>query len=318
MTIADVTACVESLNLGGARTMVVRDVEVRTGIFKVPRQGPQRVEALGFVGDERVTPRKLGELDHAVHAYPSEHYAWWRARLGEGPFEPGGFGENLTVQDATEADVSIGDVVACGTSRLVVSQPRIPCRRLTARVGIPDFSRAFLESTRVGYYLRVDEPGWVRAGDAFEVVDRDPRSPSVADFVRISQLDYWDADGLDRLLLARDLSPIWRSILEDKRLRARAEMDRGSWFGTRTLRVVARDERAVSLVCAQGSPLPAARRGWALMVVVGERGPHGPRANCALVEDGGLGAPYRIAHATGPLATAAVGDVVRCHAPRGS
>lgn len=313
---ADVTAYVESLNLGSARTMVVRDVEVRTGIFKSPRQGPQRLEALGFIGDERVTPRKLGELDHAVHAYPGEHYAWWAARFGEGPFVPGGFGENLTVRGALETEVCIGDVVACGTSRLVVSQPRIPCRRLTARVGIEGFSRLFLESTRVGYYLRVEEPGSLQVSDAFEVVDRDPSSPTVAEFVRISQLDYWDADGLDRLLLARGLSAIWRSILEDKRSRARAEAERGGWFGTRTLRVVARDEGTISLACAQGGELPAAREGQELMMVVAESGPHGPRTTRALLVDGGLGAPYRVAHDAEPLAAVAVGDAVRCHAPR--
>lgn len=318
------SARAEQVLLGSERALVVRGATVASGIFKTAREGPQRIETFGLVGDSLVSPRR-GREHHAVHVYPVEHYATWAARYPGGPFHPGGFGENLSVRGATEVDVRLGDVVACGSTVLVVAQPRIPCSKLTARVGVPGFAREFLESTRVGYYLSVRVPGWVKAGDAFEVVERDEDAPSMADFVRISQLDYWDDEGLERLLAARGLPAFWREPLEDKLERARLERARGRWFGTRTLRVVTRERDGevvtLGLVCGRGRPLPSADARGTLVLVVAA-GPHrGWRWTGSLVNDVADGEPYRVAirareGSTGAaLAMLAVGGLVHCLAP---
>ncbi len=46
-----------------------------------------------------------------------------------------------------------------------MSQPRVPCFKLAARMGDPAFARPFLKSGRVGFYLRVLEEGELGAGD---------------------------------------------------------------------------------------------------------------------------------------------------------
>ncbi len=46
-----------------------------------------------------------------------------------------------------------------------MSQPRIPCFKLAARMGDPAFAKPFLRSGRTGFYLRVIEEGTVEAGD---------------------------------------------------------------------------------------------------------------------------------------------------------
>ena len=251
-----------SVNVGSIQDIEIRGKKVPTGIFKEPVEGRQWVSIEGLRGDVRVEARKLGERDHAVHAYPHEHYAHWKDYLGREQLSPGQFGENLTVTGLLETDVRVGDVFQFGTSLLQVTHPRIPCRKLDARLG-EGFKRVFLESRRVGYYLRVLKPGQVAAGDRIELVETDPSSPTLNDFIRFSQFDYWDAAGLESLLRAKDLSERSQDILHDKLARARTAE---GWFGLRELEIVRRREEcetaaSFDLRCARSRPLPGFRAG---------------------------------------------------------
>ncbi len=99
-----------------------------------------------------------GGVDKAVYCYPHEHYDYWRGddwrqQLGHNDFAPGQFGKNLTLSGVTEEQVLIGDVYRIGTARVQVSQPRTPCLKLNIRMGDPTFSKPFLQSLRVGFYV---------------------------------------------------------------------------------------------------------------------------------------------------------------------
>lgn len=258
-----------SINIATPRTIEVRGSEVATGLFKAPVEGPRWLGVEGLEGDVRIEPRKLGEVHHAICAYPSEHYAYWEESLGISRLPPGTFGENLTLAGLVESQVRVGEVWRCGSALLQVAQPRIPCRKLEARMG-RGFSRLFLETRRVGFYLRVLEPGHARAGDPLEPVEAAPASPTIDEFVRISQVDDWDVQGLDHLLRARDLVPGWREILEAKRVRAQQA---DGWFGLRELEVTDRQEHSPSVVslwlrCARGLPLAPFSPGQYLTVAV--------------------------------------------------
>jgi len=95
-------------------------------------------------------------------------------------------------------------------------------------------------------------------------------SPTVDEFVRIAQFDYWYAAGLERLLEARNLAGEWREVLEHKLVRARGA---SGWFALRPLEVVnvERDEEVttLSLRCAQGQPLPTVEPGQVLSLAFG-------------------------------------------------
>jgi len=119
---------------------------------------------------------------------------------------------------------------------LQIAHPRIPCRKLNQKMGF-NFARPFLESRRVGYYLRVLETGHISAGDVIEVIESDPASPTVDEFVRIAKFDYWDLEGLDCLLAAPGLVPGWKETLKEKRGQARQA---DGWFGLRELEVTRR------------------------------------------------------------------------------
>ncbi len=323
-----------SVNVGARREMTVKHRVVETGIDKVPVTGRVRIARFGLQDDHLVETRKMGREFHAVYAYPHEHYAYWEQELGRAPFPPGQFGENLTVTGLLEHEVRIGDVLRVGQAVLQVMQPRIPCAKLNQRMGLR-FSPMFLASCKVGYYLRVLEEGEVGAGDAIEVLEREPDSPTMEEFVRLTQYEYWDAEGLERILRqARDLMPAWREIIEAKLDRACTTV---GWHGLREFEIVRREpqgEDVVSLYlqCVRRRPLAPFHGGQYLTVVLGGRSAHQSRRAYALSGDPRDLGSYRItvrrlpaAEASGPeglvsshLLALRVGEPILCTAPRGT
>ena len=138
----------------------------RSGIDKQVRTGKVHCHSLGLVGDEQGDLRVHGGPDKAVHHYPSEHCAAWRAELGPHPLldTPAAFGENLHSSGLTEADVCLGDRFRVGDALLEVSQARQPCWKLNERFGRPDMAVQVQRTGRTGWYYRVLEEGALWAG----------------------------------------------------------------------------------------------------------------------------------------------------------
>lgn len=145
-----------------------------SGIDKTPVTRPLTLGAQGFEGDEQADRRVHGGIEKAVHHYPQDHYADWRAELGDLPAlaMPGGFGENLSTRGPTEMTVAVGDVFRLGTALLQVSQGRQPCWKLNHRFGVPDMARRVQQAGRTGWYYRVLQTGTVTPGDRLELIDR--------------------------------------------------------------------------------------------------------------------------------------------------
>jgi MOSC domain-containing protein YiiM len=181
----------DALKVVGVQIARVRKVAIAgrsllTAIHKLPVSGPVCVMSLGLEGDEQADPTVHGGLDKAVYAYPSEHYAFWReARHGAGvagidsALEWGALGENLTLQGLLETEVWVGDVLRFPHCVLRVSQPREPCFKFNAVMGFNAASKAMAQSGFCGFYLSVDTPGTVQAGESFELLPG-PRHVSIA------------------------------------------------------------------------------------------------------------------------------------------
>jgi MOSC domain-containing protein YiiM len=147
---------------------------VPSGIVKRPRTGPLRLSFNGLEGDEQGDPVFHGGPEKAVHHYPGEHYALWRARYPDSPvpLTPGAFGENLSSTGMTERDVHIGDVYQAGTALLQVSQGRQPCWKLNRRLSQPQAAPAMQRSGATGWYYRVLKEGLIARHDLIALVDR--------------------------------------------------------------------------------------------------------------------------------------------------
>lgn len=198
-----------------------RDVEwqgkpLRTAIFKSPVAGPVHAGPFGLEGDAQADLSVHGGVDKAVYAYDLSSTEYWRERLGRPDLGPGAFGENLTVQGWPEAQVFIGDRFRIGTACFEVSQPRQPCLKLARRFEDASFVKRFLESRRVGFYLRVVEPGEVAAGDPIVRITHDPASLDIESVVALWLTRNPSIASLARATALAALADAWRLPLEER------------------------------------------------------------------------------------------------------
>ncbi|MFD5399822.1 MOSC domain-containing protein [Streptomyces sp. NPDC127097] len=169
-----------SVNLGRPTPSRHTDAEGGTGIDKRPVDGPVAVAApgpkgvggSGLAGDAVVDLRHHGGDDQAVYAYAREDLDDWQRELRR-ELANGAFGENLTTSGVEVTGALIGERWRVGPRLLLeVSGPRIPCRTFQGWLGERGWLRRFTQAAVPGAYLRVIEPGEIRAGDAVEVAHR--------------------------------------------------------------------------------------------------------------------------------------------------
>ena len=156
-----------STNIGSAVTVLKNGKEVQTGIYK---KSVNQSVSLGFtdvVGDAVMDREHHGGVDKACYLYSADHYPFWKDRFPELDWDPGMFGENLTVQGLDESNIMIGDVFEVGTAIIQVSEPRRPCSILGIRFGTQKMVKQFHNSDYPGIYVRVLKEGEVKAGDHF-------------------------------------------------------------------------------------------------------------------------------------------------------
>ena len=193
-----------ALYAGGAGTLDTPSGPITTAIAKRPVAGRVRVEALGLPGDVQVHPTHGGP-DRALCLYPHEHYARWDARVSPA------LGENLTSLGVLETTTRIGDVWRIGAALVQVSQPRSPCPKPAARLGVPDLVMRARRERITGLHLRVLEPGELGAGDAIELVEPAAHGITVADAVA-ARFDPAPDPGLVRAVLdVPELALEWRA-----------------------------------------------------------------------------------------------------------
>ncbi len=162
------------VQLGQARKALIGGRAVLTAIRKTAVQGAVAVKPLGLEGDEQADLSVHGGLDKAIYAYPAEHYAFWREQRAQAGLNGiddeiayGAMGENLTLSGLLERDVWVGDVLEFAHCSLRVDQPREPCFKFNAAMGYKTAVKDMAQSGFCGFYLSVDEPGHLQAGEAF-------------------------------------------------------------------------------------------------------------------------------------------------------
>ncbi len=199
-----------SVNVGQPRPNPWKEMKL-TGIDKQPVDGPvmvtpARAKGLGMVGlagDRVYDVWNHGGPDQAVYAYAREDLDFWEAELGR-PLGNGVFGENLTTEGIDVNGALIGERWRVGPDVILeASCPRIPCGTFQGWLALAGWIKRFTQAARPGSYLRVIEPGEIRAGDLVEIVHRPEHDVSVAVCFRALTLE----PGLLPRLLAADALP---------------------------------------------------------------------------------------------------------------
>jgi len=201
---------VYSVNVGKRRDVEFFGKVVTTGIYKEPVAGSVSARRLGLDGDVQADLTVHGGPQKAVYFYPREHYPMWEALLGTGPLAPGAFGENITSEGFSEAELCIGDVIQIGTARLQVLQPRSPCYKLQIKFQRPDMVALFVRQGFPGWYASVVREGSLTSGDEISIVSRAPERISVADIWRYSVVEDADLETQQRVRALELLPGFWK------------------------------------------------------------------------------------------------------------
>lgn len=206
-----------SVNLAVPRDNPAKSVGI-TGIDKRPADGPVQVRApgpkgtglgSGLVGDQIFDTAHHGGDDQAVYAYAREDLDDWEAELGRSL--PGGvFGENLTTRGVDVTGALIGERWRVGDEVVLqVVEPRIPCGTFAHWMAEQQWIKRFTIRARPGAYLRVIEPGEIRAGDEITVERRPDHDVTVGVTFRALTRE---PELLPRLLAAADLPQSVRDL----------------------------------------------------------------------------------------------------------
>lgn len=198
---------------------------ITTGIFKEPVNGRVMLRTLNLDGDGQADLKAHGGTYKAAYVYSIENYEYWKRKLGRADFTFGQFGENFTAEGMLDDTIHIGDVFRVGRALVEVTQPRVPCFKLGIKMGLAQFPKMFLNSCRVGFYLRVLEEGEVGEGDLFEQVKTEPERMSVSEACHLLYFDQKNLEGAQKALRIQALSPGWKGSFKDRLTKTRAPIE---------------------------------------------------------------------------------------------
>lgn len=199
-----------SVNISLPKEIDFEGQKVTTGIFKKPVERRLMLKTLNLDGDRQADLTVHGGPDKAVYAYPIEHYEYWRKVFPTIEMPNGMFGENFTIEGLMEKEVSIGDVFQIGSSRVIATQPRMPCYKLGVKFGRMDVLKKFLASGRSGIYFKVSKEGEVGAGDTIEQIGKDPNRITINDIIRLYASEKEDIESMRRAVKVEALPEGWK------------------------------------------------------------------------------------------------------------
>jgi MOSC domain-containing protein YiiM len=220
------SCCVALLSVGRPQPILGPNGDRFTSsIGRRPVDRPVRLLFEGLEGDACAYAGHHGEYMR-VNAFCAAHYGAAEAFAGKALPRPG-FGENLTLEGLTEADVRVGDVLrAGGAAMMQVTQPREPCANVPRFLGVPDMMKWMLAEPATGFYLRVVEPGAIAPGDTLHFEAHGPAEWTITRLNRALYHDAEDFETIERLLELPELSPRWKESLRQHTERRRARLAR--------------------------------------------------------------------------------------------
>ena len=171
-----------SINTSPPKKINFKNKIVNTSIFKEPKSDELSVTKNGLEGDRQADLLAHGGIDKAIYAYSYKHYEYWGNFLRKDFSEEYGLvGENLTIDDFDEKNIFIGDEFRISKAILKVTQPRIPCYKISIKMNEKNFMKYFIEHNYLGIYMKVINDGIIKKGDEIELTYREPNSMTVYD-----------------------------------------------------------------------------------------------------------------------------------------
>jgi len=175
---------VTSVNIGYPKNVNWNGKKISTGIFKSPVPSIE-LEMTDVKHDHVIDRRYHGGIDKACYLYSEDHYAYWKGLYPALDFNPGMFGENITIKGLNESKIMIGDIYRVGGATVQVTQPRQPCFKLGIVFNTQKILKEFINSNYPGIYLKILEGNTVSSGDSMDLIERQHNSISVNEIYRL-------------------------------------------------------------------------------------------------------------------------------------
>lgn len=205
----------KNFSIGLPKTMKFgNEQEMKTGICKETIDEAFLTKD-GFIGDGVADLRYHGGPDRAVCVYPYEHYSLWKQEFKHS-LPLSAFGENITVANMQEGQVSIGDIYRLGEAVIQITQARVPCSTITKRLNMPLLLKRIVETGYTGYLCRVLEEGTVRKDSPITLLEQHPKQISVLYTNQIYFHATKDIEGMKKILEVPELAIDWQNKLNDR------------------------------------------------------------------------------------------------------
>ena len=184
-----------------------------SAIAKQPVLGRVWLGLEGLAGDTQADRKHHGGPHMAALIYAAEHYPRWREELDDAGLGHGAFGENITVDGADEHTTCIGDVFVAGDAVVEISKPRQPCQTLARKFRVRDMVKRVLRRQAFGWYVRVQQEGWLEPGMVFRLEERPYPQWTVKEVERVMRQRAHYPEAAKRLSDCQALPDDWRAQL---------------------------------------------------------------------------------------------------------
>ena len=246
--------------------------QVFSSIVREPAEGALQFTPGGPEGNETAVHTE------EVFAFFAEHYDYWAEELAVNRATWGDchWGENLMLAGGFREELlHVGDRFRIGAALLEVTSPRIPCFKLSWRLGQDEsFLGKLVASGLMGCYFRVIEPGPIQAGDQAR---REFHAADATSVLQLSRLLHdpasTDVSVLRRILatpgLGSQASEMLRkriNALTDGQLPARDRWTGWREFTIENVRQEATGIKSFWLAPSDGGPIGGYRAGQFLTV----------------------------------------------------
>jgi ferredoxin-NADP reductase/MOSC domain-containing protein YiiM len=231
------TPHVQAVSASVPRLVEIHGRPISTSIVHDPHPGPLAFGPGGPAGNTTAVHTE------DVLAMPAEHYDHWARELGieRSAWSDCYFGENLMLRGFHEHSLRVGDRLCIGPTALFeVSSPRIPCFKLSWRLGQPDgFLKRLVDSGLTGFYLRVLRAGVVSPGDPVALTPTTSDGIGVADLSRLLGEESAELDRLRTAIASPALGQQARTMLRDRitRVTDGERCRKGRWSGWREVEI---------------------------------------------------------------------------------
>lgn len=171
---------ITAINIGEKKVINYKGKSIETGIFKFAVSEPVFIDFLGIKNDAIIDKKYHGGIEQAIYGYSLNHYEYWKSLYPKLNFEYGMFGENLTISNLEETEITVGSTFKIGEVILEVTKPREPCMKLGLRFGTQKVLKQFWNSTKCGIYFKVLKTGFVSVNDNLILIEKGMNTPTIA------------------------------------------------------------------------------------------------------------------------------------------